>query len=354
MATEIMQWETLDHHQASLMVGRVVAASLCVFGKAAQQAGIGLLNGTRFTVTAGEHTYDSVTWPDNTMPQTTCYIMSNDKQSNDEPLAFARITDHPKESQYLLEGVALNIGSGGASSRLYGIGCQPYGAMGRDTSVAAAGLGFFSRAMAAARQRERALRYASPGETPAVVGMRGDKVSSLVSSLITLDANLLFGLSMNEQGRITDRTYDQAQAMLKKVISDSLAGKPSSATVLHGPGGQPSGALFASDEYGLTVIRRINTYPQTIALTLAARPDNKDPGSIVEQYFIQPRGAFMNMNTLREDDYNSQALLSMLPVLDGAIQEEITRRINLDADGLDALDLKMVKILSSRIFQPVN
>ena len=47
------------------------------------------------------------------------------------------------------------------------------------------------------------------------MGVRGDKIGSLVSSLITLESNLIFGLSMNEQGRLTDKTYDQAQAMMK-------------------------------------------------------------------------------------------------------------------------------------------
>ena len=350
MGLEQGQWEMLDRHQTQLMLGRVAASSQCMFGKAAQQAGIGLLNATRFTVTMEDRTYDAVTWPDSNMPRTTCFVAANDKLSSDEPYAFARVSEHPEKSLYIVEGVGLNLAH--TKQGLYSTGRQAYNTMGEDTSAAAAGLAFFSSSLRAARAKEHVTTYRPPGAATKI-GMRGDKIGSLVSSLITLDANLVFGLAiMNQPGNLTDRTYDQAQAMLKKIISDSVSGKESSGTVLNGANGQPYGALFASDDHGIMVIRRINTYPQTIAFTLA-RQLSRDLGCTVEHYLIQPRGVYTNVSTLQPDNFNGQSLLSMLPSLDTALTEDASRRIYLDATGLDALDLKLVKVLSSRIIQPV-
>lgn len=352
MTAEQIQWQTLDRHQAELMIGRTVAASLCVFGKAAQQAGIGMLNGSRFTLTMEDRTYDAVTWPDNTVPRTTCFAAANDLQNYTEPLTFVRITEHSSQPMYVVEGVGLNLVPGRSSAQLYGSGHRSHHSMGEDKSAAAAGLAFFSAAVRTARERAREAQYAPLRHPTATMGVRGDVIGSLLSSMITLDANLVFGLTMNEQGKLTDRTYDQAQAMLKKIISDSTSGKSSSATVLSGAGGQPYGALFAADDHGLMAIRRINTYPQTIAFTVAV-PPSQDMGGTVEHYLIQPRGVYMNLGSLQPDDYSGQNLLNMLPSLDAALAEDARGRLYLDAAGLDALDLKMVKVLGGRITQVV-
>jgi hypothetical protein len=352
MAAETAQWEALDRHQAHLMIGRVVAASECVFGKAAQQAGIGVLNGTRMTVTMENEPYDAVAWPDSTLPNTTCFITSNENQNYHQPLGFARVTELQREQSYAIEGVVLNV-LGDASVQLYGSERRPYASMGNDTSAAAAGLTFINQAAQHARNQDRNLRYISSRQAAATLGVRGEKIGSLVSSMVTLESNLVFGLTMNEQGKVTGRTYDQAQAMLKKMISDSTSGKPSGGTVLPGAGGVPAGVLFASDHEGLMVLRRINTYPQTIAFTVACPPE-RDLGSAVEQYFIQPRGVYTNVSVLRDEDYSGQGLLNIIPSLDGALKEDPSRRIHLDDEGLDALDLKMVKVLSGRTFQPAR
>lgn len=360
MSLETNRWESLTQEQAAFFSTQIAAASQTVFSPTANQASITPLNAARSTIRIKEGNvdadYEGIVWPDPYAPMTYCVVIGTAHSRGLSKTAFMRVTARP--DSYQVEGVALNLSHNSPSGNLYGK--QHFSRHDiADQTISFLGGCFFVTAEMEAQELEKqgdSQNTASLDLISAVklAGVEGSATARLFRSLSSLGSNLVIAGDMNEPVAYSDETYDLAATLLKRtvkgIIRDSRTGE---SLVLHPTTRQPVGAVFETSE-GLSIIRRVATYPATIGLTAAAQPQSSSDNMLVAHYYVQAKGATLDLRAFPATnyDYDPQFLLNTLPENNPKASLDISKLPKLSTSSTFALDQRILAIMNERTILP--
>jgi len=339
MSVETSQWTELTQIQTSFFAGHIESAKQIAFSPASQEAGIVALNASRYSFLTDPHQpLSAIAWPDPYEQNTACIVMG-DTRRNGNQSSFVRITE--TDDSYAVEGVALRLNYG-RGANLYGRQLLLRHGVEDDLDIPHVGAGFL---MAAIEKAAAFAKTDSPLKTgkPEIIGVEGNTTARLFRSLNSLGSNLVVAGTTAEKGVFTDQTYDLAQTLLKVAVT-SIAQNPTTenSIILCAPNTRPFGAIFESEHDGITVIRRTDAYPDTIAVASIGRPRVGDSTIFVEEYSVQARGVSLEMMTIPAEAYNPKAILGALTLI-GANPKEA------DASIESSLDDRIKAIFRQRI-----
>ncbi len=352
MSLETNRWSELSQSQASFFTAQVHAARLAVTSSAAMAASIVPLNASRYSFRVGgqpHQTFDAAMWPDPYAPQAVCVVAGPTEATPNS--AFVRIAE--TEEAYEVEGVAVGLG--------YGKGAHLYGQqliLRHDNTGDLSPLRVAAEFLVTGMSETK--RFANDGRSPLgigqteTIGIEGATTARLFRSLSSLGSNLVIAGAVGEKGVFTDETYDLAQGLLKTVATSiSRIQTAEAGSILWGTNGRPLGAVFDSERLGITVIRRTNDFPDTIALATVGRPRADEQTIFVDQHSIQSRGAWVDMMALPAEAYNPQSIVHALGGIAASPRRTDTQlRAYLDERSTQTLQHKILELLSERVAQP--
>lgn len=345
MPLETNQWIELSAEQGHFFAHQLEAARQATFSSTAHEAGIVALNAARYSFEPGsESLQNAITWPDLYERNTMC-IASGERARASGLASFVRVTK--MSHSYAAEGVVTGLGY---NRNLYGRQLTQQEDV-LDIDPAQIGANFM---IAALRETSElgALSLQKPSQ--GIVGVEGDTVARMYRSLSSLGSNLIVTGTMPERN-FTNQTYDLASSLLKVTINGILRDQTSDAkgVLLYNANNKPRGALFESDN-GIAAIYRTNGYPDSIALATVSRPRVDDHTLLVDQYSIQARAVSLDVMTLPVEAYNFPSLASALGSIKVTPKNIDTGIVaNLDAAETQAVEQKIIRLLSMRINQTV-
>jgi hypothetical protein len=344
MSFEKNQWTTLSADQAAFFNDHTSAMGQAAFSRTAHEAGIVAQHAMRFTFGEGATGYQAILWPDSTQADTACVTVGN-LQPGIKKQAFMRITECP--ASYAVEGVALGL-TYGPSANMYGHQIlQRYDTPQKEHTLPRIALGFLAAAQEKASKSGPIVASHKPLKLN-ITGIDGDTTARLYRSMNTLADNLIVAGSPNVKNDYTEQTYDIART-LWRAATRSVADHPDHKDMLFAdPNGQTRGVIFESPE-GLTIIRRLATYPDSIAVTIAARPGVADQQLFVEQHTINARSAVLDVAAYPVEAYDPQVLVGILHTLNLNPRGEADETLaTLGEAELVVLERKLIRILQER------
>jgi hypothetical protein len=343
------QWIDIDPDQAELFIKPAGAAGELLFNEFSGRVGVGLHNGITQPFTLGGEQYDSAAWPDEAAHRTADVLFVHRSRRLWRPLGFAIVSNAPGEPEepeqataYRVEGVALNAREDNV--HYYGNIVVPKKGVGDDGRVKATA-DFLGMAISRARTAAPAL-----GPLDCRMGLDGMRSRRITESLASLWQNLAFNGRLSEQlHHVTSRAYKVADGLLHTFKDDGLKGRlPGNVPLVSRENNEQLGIAFCDKDGSLTSIRYISTFVPTIIFTMARRPTSQAEPASVEQYFIQARGAYVNLGELPAGQYDLRSMIAMFPELDKPLDGDLADRAHLGDAGVDLLVDKMLALYNGR------
>jgi hypothetical protein len=347
------QWINIDPDQAELFIKPVGAAGELLFNGFSSQVGVGLHNGITQPFTLGDEQYDSAAWPDEAAHQTADVLFLHRSRRPWHPSGFVIVENAPGEpyeperaAAYHIEGVALNVGN--PAVNYYGNVIMPKANVSDDGRVKAAA-NFLGMAILRARSTPRPVA----GSLDSRMGLDNVRAERITASLASLWQNLAFKGRLSEQlHRVTRRAFKVAGGLLDTYVDDGLKGRlPGNIPLVGKESDEQLGVAFNDKDGNLTAIRYISTFVPTFIFTTVRRPANSNDAASIEQYFIQARGAFVNISELPAQQYTLRGMIGKFPELDKALVGNLSERAILGDSGIDLLVDKMSALQGNRNHQ---
>jgi len=360
MSLETNRWTELTQDQAAFFSAQLAGVNQAVFSPAAHQAGVTPLNATRYSMgvsggSARRTSYEGITWPDPYEANAYCVALGTPQSRGLGTMSFARISAAP--AHYEVEGVALNLTYRAGGGNLYGKQLMARYDMDEQSVGQLAGQ-FLITAQELAHKTGDVATEQKAGQLavkPSVQmsGVEGEVVARLFRSISSLGSNLVIAGAMNERVSYSDQTYDLAQTLLKMTVNGIARNEhPEGDSVVTGQDRRPIGAVLATPS-GLAVIRRVNTYPETIGLTTADCPQPDSEEMFVSHHYIQARRTAIDTATVPANAYSPQGLLSVLPEMQRGPEKQSTADLpELSDTGRKRLEQTLVQLMNERATLP--
>jgi len=351
MPPETDRWTELTDQQASFFADQLDAMGKVAFSKVAHDAGIMPMRANTYHFGLNQIEHNVVIWQDPYEHVTACALTAC--RYGTEPASFMRLTRNA--GSYAIEGVSVRMpGRYGDPVNLYGqqlVLLNPN----EVEDVAQITVNFLD---AGIQQASTSALNEFTTETgirdSRLVGVTGNTVGRIFRSLNSLSSSLMINGEVNEGGVFSDQLYDLAQALLKVAITgiNRSSGPTASKVLLDDNNDRPNGAVFESAASGITVVRRIRDYPNTIALATAYRPGVDDQNVFIEQHSIQSIGARLDVMTIPAEAYNPQAVVDALKsIMTNPKQVDYNVQAVLDEHSRRILEQNITRLLNERLNQ---
>lgn len=356
MAHETDRWATLSPNQETLYRTQLNAARQLLHSDASREANVIPITASRFPMQLEPgNTHDAIMWPDPYGPggNDVCMIITSGQMPNGSG-SFVRVAE--STGHFVAEGVVI----GSSISSLPGMyGNQMISKTEIDPHhelfAAQVGADFFAKGIIEAQERKKSLvapftPFAAPQPHANILGIQGAVSSRLLHSLGSIGANLAYNGAVSEQAPYGGVSYNLAQALLKKAMYAALTAKNTeNGHIVNDTHGRPSGVIFESDAYGLTVVRHAGLFPDAIAIATTARPPIGSDVTYVQQHTVRASFMTSDIMPLDAEAYNPPQLLSAL----GSIGNVAVNLLNgapvpLDKEEVLRAEKKIIDLLTER------